>query len=92
MDDIEINKKVKRLCALQQISKQLETVIEELKDEIKSEMTSRGKDTLIGADWKIIFKEHKITRLDKDLLKKDLGDLSKYQKITTYKSFYLKEI
>jgi len=67
MDDIEINKKVKRLCALQQISKQLETVIEELKDEIKSEMTSRGKDTLIGADWKIIFKEHKITRLDKDL-------------------------
>ncbi len=92
MDDIEINKKVKRLCALQQVSKQLETVIEELKDEIKSEMTSRGKDTLIGADWKIIFKEHKITRLDKDLLKKDLGDLSKYQKITTYKSFYLKEI
>ena len=92
MDDIEINKKVKRLCALQQISKQLETVIEELKDEIKSEMTSRGKDTLIGADWKIIFKEHQMTRLDKDLLKKDLGDLSKYQKITTYKSFYLKEI
>lgn len=92
MDDIEINKKVKRLCALQQVSKQLETVIEELKDEIKSEMTSRGKDTLIGADWKIIFKEHQMTRLDKDLLKKDLGDLSKYQKITTYKSFYLKEI
>lgn len=92
MNDIEINKKAKKLCVLQQILKQLENVIEELKDEIKSEMTSRGEDTLIGADWKIIWKEHQITRLDKDLLKKDLGDLSKYQKITAYKSFYLKEI
>ena len=92
MTDRELDKKVKQLGELKQISTQLENIIEEIKDEIKAEMTSRGKDTLIGADWKIIFKEHQMTRLDKDLLNKDLGDLSKYQKITTYKSFYLKEI
>jgi len=92
MTDRELDKKVKQLGELKQISTQLENIIEEIKDEIKAEMTSRGKDTLTGVDWKIIWKEQKMTRLDKKLLEKDLGDLSKYQKITTYKSFYLKEI
>ena len=92
MTDRELDKKVKQLGELKQISTQLENILEEIKDEIKAEMTARGKDTLTGVDWKIIWKEHKMTRLDKELLEKDLGDLSKYQKITTYKSFYLKEI
>lgn len=82
MTESELNEKVKTLNALKEISTQIKNLIEDLKDEIKTEMTARGKDTLSGADWKIIWKEHKITRLDKDLLKKDLGDLSKYQKIT----------
>jgi hypothetical protein len=51
-------------------------------------MILRDKDTLNGVDWKIIWKEHKMTRLDRSLLEKDFGDLSKYEKITTYKSFY----
>jgi len=52
MTDRELDKKVKQLGELKQISTQLENIIEEIKDEIKAEMTSRGKDTLTGVDWK----------------------------------------
>lgn len=92
MTDKALDKKVKRLSELKQISEQIKNLIEDLKDEIKAEMTLRGQDTLKGVDWKIIWKEQQIARLDKDLLEKDFGDLSKYKKITTYKSFYLKKI
>jgi hypothetical protein len=92
MNDIELDRKVAGLLELKQIAKQLKVLIEDLENEIKAEMTLRDKDTLTGSDWKIVWKERTVTRLDKELLEKELGDLSKYKKITTYKSFYLKKI
>jgi predicted phage-related endonuclease len=91
MNDKEIDKKVKRLHELKQIVEQLEDLIEDLKDEIKLEMSFRGIDTLNGVDWKITWKDRTLIRLDRNLLEKDFGDLSKYEKITNYKSFYLKK-
>mgnify|MGYP007101863950 CR=1 FL=1 len=92
MTNAELNGKVEELRQLKEIFDKLSNVIENLKDEIKSEMTRRDVDTLNGLDWKIIWKEHTSTRLDAEKLKKDFGDLSNYKKIIKYKSFYLKNI
>lgn len=91
MTNTELERKVKQLQQLKESYKQLEQVIEDLKDEIKDEMTRRKINTLEGTTWKIIWREQTYTRLNKELLEKDFGDLSKYEKVTKNKYFYLKD-
>ena len=86
-----MDKKVRELRQLKAIYKQLENVIENLKDDIKSEMLKRKTNTLYGLDWKILWREQTITRLDTEKLEKDFGDLSEYKKVTKCKYFYLKD-
>ncbi len=91
MTQTELNAKVHELQKLKAISDQLAEVIESLKDEIKTEMLRRKTDSLSGVEWQITWKEYTTTRLDKDRLEADFGDLSKYKKSTTYKRFCLKK-
>lgn len=91
MTDDELDKKVRNLRKLKELSKDIEDDIEKLKDEIKTEMLRRRIDNINGTDWRIIWREHTYTRLDAKRLEEDFGDLSKYKKTTTYKSFYLKD-
>ena len=91
MTNVELDRKVQKFKYLKEISEQLENDTEHLKNEIKAEMERRDVNTLNGVDWRIFLKEHTLTRFDEDLLEKDFGDLSKYKKITRYKSFHLKD-
>ena len=91
MTNVELDRKVQKFKYLKEEYDKLEEDIEHLKNEIKSEMERRGVNTLNGVDWNIFLKEHTLTRFDEDLLEKDFGDLSKYKKITRYKSFHLKD-
>ena len=91
MTNVELDRKVQKFKYLKEEYNKLEEDIEHLKNEIKAEMERRGVITLNGVDWNIFLKEHTLTRFDEDLLEKDFGDLSKYKKITRYKSFHLKD-
>lgn len=91
MTQTELNAKVRELQKLKEISDQLAEVIENIKEEIKTEMLRRKTDYLNGVDWRITWKEHSTTRLDAKRLEEDFGDLSKYKTTTVYKSFYLKK-
>ena len=91
MTQAELNAKVKKLQKLKEISAQLEEEIEHIKNEIKAEMLRRGTDFLNGVGWQITWREHTFTSLDQKRLEADFGDLSKYKKFTTYKSFYLRK-
>ena len=92
MNDAELNKKVGEFLALKKISKQVESDLKAVKEELKAELTKRATDILIGETWRIDWKTYNYTKLDEKMLEEDIGDLSPYRKIVPRKFFYLKEI
>ena len=92
MNDAELNKKVGEFLALKRISKQIESDLEVIKEELKTELTKRRKDILIGENWRIDWKTVPYSKIDEKMLEKDIGDLSPYKKVVNRKYFYLKEI
>jgi len=89
MTNTNLNKKVKELRELKMMATELATEIESIQDEIKAEMTALKTDILKGVDWKITWKEYTQSRLDTKRLEADLGDLSEYKKVSSYKRFCL---
>ena len=89
MSNTDLNSKVKELRELKTMAAEIADAIDTLQDEIKSVMTELATDTLKGIDWKITWKSYTQSRLDTKKLEEDLGDLSEYKKITTYKQFRL---
>ena len=89
MSNIEMDSKVKELRELKRMADELAGMIDTIQDAIKAEMTAQDTDTLKGADWKITWKEVKSSRLDTKRLEADLGDLSEYKNVTSYKRFCL---
>ena len=85
----ELNGKVKELRELKQMAAEIASAIEDIQDEIKAEMVTLKTDILKGVDWKITWKEYQQARLDTKRLEADLGDLSEYKKVTSYKRFLL---
>ncbi len=92
MTQTELNRKVHELQKLKGIAAQLSEVIDGIQDEIKAEMLRRKTDFLNGDGWRITWKEHTLTRLDKNRLEADFGDLSDYKIFTNYRSFYLRNV
>ena len=89
MSNKELDAKVKELRQFKAMAGEIADAIEALQDEIKSAMTELGTDVLKGVDWKITWKEYQQSRIDTKKLETDLGDLSEYKKVTTYKQFRL---
>ena len=89
MANTKLDSKVKELRELKMMAAELAAEIEGIQDEIKAEMTALKTDILKGVDWKITWKEYTQSRLDTKRLEADLGDLSEYKKITSYKQFRL---
>ena len=89
MNNTELESKVKELRGLKTMADEIADEIEAIQDEIKKIMATQGIDTLRGLDWKITWKEYHQSRLDAKKLEADLGDLSEYKKVTTYKQFRL---
>lgn len=92
MNDAELNKKVGEFLALKKISKQIESDLETVKEELKAELIKRKTDILLGKTWQIDWKTVNYSKLDEKMLEEDIGDLSPYKKIIPRKYFYLKEI
>ena len=91
MNDAELNKKVGEFLALKKISRQIESDLETVKEELKAELTRRKTDVLVGKSWRIDWKTIPRSKLDEKMLEEDIGDLSPYKKIINTKYFYLKE-
>lgn len=89
MSNKELDAKVKELRQYKVMAGEIADAIESLQDEIKSAMAELGTDVLKGIDWKITWKEYTQSRIDTKKLEADLGDLSEYKKVTTYKQFRL---
>ena len=89
MSNTDLNSKVKELRELKVMASEIADAIETIQDEIKATMTELGTDILKGIDWKITWKTYTQNRLDTKKLEEDLGDLSEYKKITSYKQFRL---
>ena len=59
-----INDLVKEIREYSAMIDEIEAKLEALKDEIKAQMTAEDKDEIIGADFKVTWKEVNDTRFD----------------------------
>ena len=66
---------------------EMQALADSLADEIKAAMTEAGESKLIVGEYKLSYIEAKRETLDKKRLEADLGDLTEYTKVTTYKRF-----
>lgn len=90
MNRNEMNQKIKDLREYKRMRDELEAMIENLQDDIKAEMTAQGTDTLIGADWKVTWREYKSSRIDTTAFRNALPELAeKFTKVGVYKRFSL---
>ena len=83
MSTIEIGGKVAELRELRRMNEELEAEIAALEDGIKSELTSRGTDTISGADYKVTWKAVNGSRLDAKALKAELPEIAQRYTIAT---------
>ena len=66
---------------------ELEALKSAIADELKATMTEAGENKMIIGEYKLSYTEAKRETLDKKRLEADLGDLTEYTKVTTYKRF-----
>lgn len=91
MNNVELTEKVRLLKQLDRKMSDLETRIENLKNELKEEMTSRGVDELKGEDWVITWKSVSSKRFDQSAFKALNPTMYEdYSKITESKRFVVK--
>ncbi len=85
---MDINNIMAELAKYNRMLEETQTIIESLKDELKTYMTQNGLETLTGLEHKASYKSVSSTRLDTTALKKDLPEIAiKYSKVTTTKRF-----
>ncbi len=70
-----------------QMIEELEDLAVAIADELKAAMTEAGKDKMIVGEYKLTYTDATRSTLDRKRLEVDLGDLSEYTKVTTYKTF-----
>ena len=85
MTQKEIEAKVKELKEMKVLAEELKDQIAALEEEVKSEMTSQGTDTLLVGPFKVTWKEYTSSRFDSAGFKKTHEDLYK-QYTKTYQA------
>ena len=91
MDNKTINEKVVELRNFENEIKQMQEVVDSLKDELKNEMTARGVDELDTGTFKLTFKEVVSNRFDSKAFQKDNEVIYKaYLKESVSKRFTIK--
>ena len=68
MNDAELNKKVGEFLALKKISRQIESDLETVKEELKAELTKRKTDILVGKNRRIDWKTVNYSKIDEKML------------------------
>lgn len=87
----ELTEKVRLFKQLDREASDLNTRIENIKNELKEEMTARGVDELKGEDWVITWKTVESKRLDQSLFKSAHPDIfEKFTSISESKRFTVK--
>ena len=82
-----LQEKIKEYREHTRMIEELEALKNAIADELKAEMAAAGQEKLIVGEYKLSYTEAKRETLDKKRLEADLGDLSEYTKVTTYKRF-----
>lgn len=71
MDNKTINEKIVEIRNFENEIKQMQEVVDSLKDELKNEMTARGVDELDTGTFKMSYKEVVSNRFDSKAFQKD---------------------
>ncbi len=87
MSTIEMTSKVREYRELKRMAEEAAAAADSIADEIKAAMSAAGESKLIVGEYKLTFTDAKRETLDKKRLEADLGDLSAYTRVTTYKRF-----
>ena len=91
MDNKTINEKVVELRNFENEIKQMQEVVDSLKDELKNEMTARGVDELDTGTFKMSYKDVVSNRFDSKAFQKDNEIIYKaYLKESVSKRFTIK--
>jgi len=84
---MDIIEKAKEYREYKRMIEELQDLQAAIADEIKATMAETGETKLIAGEYKISYTDAKRETLDKKKLELDLGDLSDYVKVTTFKRF-----
>lgn len=91
MDNKTINEKIVEIRNFENEIKQMQEIVDSLKDELKNEMTARGVDELDTGTFKLTFKEVVSNRFDSKSFQKDNEIIYKaYLKESVSKRFTIK--
>lgn len=81
----ELEKKIEEVRKYKAMAEEASIIQKALEQEIISYMNENNLTEEFADSAKITYKEQTRVTLDKKRLKEDLGDLSEYEKITSYK-------
>lgn len=85
---MDINAIMTELAEYIRMQEEAAAMVENLKDQLKNQMTAAGVDTLAGAEHKATYKAVTSCRLDTTALKKDLPEIAaRYTKTTETRRF-----
>ncbi len=84
---MDMESKIREYREYKRMIEELESITAAIADELKAAMMEAGKDTMIVDEYKLSYTDTTRSTLDRKRLEADLGDLSEYTKITTYKTF-----
>ena len=84
---INLAEKAREYREYKRMIEEIEAVANAIADEIKSAMVTAGETKMIVGEYKLSYTDAKRETLDKKKLESDLGDLSDYVKVTTFKRF-----
>ena len=91
MDNKTINEKIVEIRNFENEIKQMQEVVDSLKDELKNEMTARGVDELDTGTFKMSYKDVVSNRFDSKAFQKDNEIIYKaYLKESVSKRFTIK--
>ena len=79
--------RIREYRELKRMAEEAQAMADAIADEIKAAMNEAGESKMIVGEYKLSYTESKRETLDKKRLEADLGDLTEYTKITTYKRF-----
>ena len=82
-----LESKIREYREMKRLAEEAQTAADSLADEIKAAMTEAGESKMTVGEYKLSYTEATRETLDKKRLEQDLGDLTAYTKITTYKRF-----
>ena len=90
MTKSELEKKVEAIRKYKAMAAQASTIQKALEQEVISYMNELGLTEEFTDSAKITYKEQTRATLDKKRLEEDLGDLTEYEKVTSYKVLRIK--